>query len=331
MSSSLTASPAQQGLRLAALVRWVTPAALIALLIAFSIASPTFRTVGNIEHIFVNNFTLPAIVALGMTVVISAGGIDLSVGTAADIAAMIAVTLMAAGHGLALSLAVGLAGAVGVGIVVAILIAGLGISPFLATLGVLFVGESVQQLATNGGTPIYLVSNFPAAGLAALAHGTLLGLPVPLWIVLAAAILVQILLRHTVFGRHVRASGAAPDVARYSGLPVKRTIAWVYLLSAFLCGVSGLLLAATVKSYVPLSGNAFLLDAIGAVFVGTTISREAQPNVLGTLLGMFLFGMLHNGLLLIGWNFYWQQVAVGLLVFAVLAASFAARRLQSYD
>jgi ribose transport system permease protein len=328
MSSTLTAD---RRLALAGLVRWVTPAALILLFVLFAVASPTFRTPGNLLHILVNNFTLPALVALGMTVVVSAGGIDLSVGTAADIAAMVSVTLMATGHGLALSLAGGIAGALGVGVADAVLISVLGISPFLATLGVLFVGESVQQLATNGGTPIYLVSDFPAAGLTTLAHGTALGVPVPLWILLAAVILVQVLLTRTPFGRHVRTIGAAPQVARYSGLPVRRATWLVYLLSALLCGVSGLLLAATVKSYVPLSGNAFLLDAIGAVFVGTTISREAKPNVPGTLLGVFLFGMLHNGLLLIGWNFYWQQVAVGLLVFAVLGASFVTRRLQTAD
>jgi ribose transport system permease protein len=327
----MSASIAAPRFRITELVRWVTPSALILLFVIFAVASPTFRTPGNLLHILVNNFTLPAIVALGMTLVVSAGGIDLSVGTSADIAAMVAVTLMSLGHGLALSLAAGLGGALLVGVVDAALITVFGISPFLATLGVLFVGESVQQLATNGGTPIYLVSNFPAAGLDALAHGTALGVPAPLWIVLAAVIVVQVLLGRTPFGRHVRAIGAAPQVARYSGLPVRRATWLVYLLSALLCGVSGLLLAATVKSYVPLSGNAFLLDAIGAVFVGTTISREAKPNVLGTLLGVFLFGMLHNGLLLIGWNFYWQQVAIGLLVFAVLGASFATRRLQAAD
>jgi ribose transport system permease protein len=318
-------------LRAADFVRIVTPAALILLFVIFAVASPTFRTPGNLLHILINNFTLPAIVALGMTLVVSAGGIDLSVGTSADIAAMVSVTLMAAGHGLALSLVGGLAGALCVGVVDAVLVTGFGISPFLATLGVLFIGESVQQLATNGGTPIYLVSNFPAAGLDFLAHGTVAGVPLPLWIVGAAVVLVQVLLTRTPFGRHVRAIGAEPQVARYSGLPVRRATWFVYILSALLCGVAGLLLAATVKSYVPLSGNGFLLDAIGAVFVGTTISREAKPNVLGTLLGVFLFGMLHNGLLLIGWNFYWQQVAVGVLVFAVLGASFLSRRLQHSD
>ena len=318
-------------LRAADFVRVVMPAALILLFVIFAIASPTFRTPGNFLHILVNNFTLPAIVALGMTLVVSAGGIDLSVGTSADIAAMVSVTLMSLGHGLTLSLLAGLGGALCVGVVDAVLVTGFGISPFLATLGVLFIGESVQQLATNGGTPIYLVSNFPAAGLDFLAHGAVIGLPLPLWSLAAAVVVVQILLTRTPFGRHVRAIGAAPQVARYSGLPVRRATWFVYILSALLCGVAGLLLAATVKSYVPLSGNGFLLDAIGAVFVGTTISREAKPNVLGTLLGVFLFGMLHNGLLLIGWNFYWQQVAIGLLVFAVLGASFFSRRLQHSD
>ncbi|MCB8882217.1 ABC transporter permease [Acidisoma cellulosilytica] len=315
----------------AQLVRVTTPAALIALFLIFAAISPTFRTPGNILHILVNNFSLPALVALGMTLVISAGGIDLSVGVAADIAAMLAVTLMEHGSGLGLSLIAGIGGALVVGLLDALLITVFGISPFLATLGVLFIGESVQQLATNGGTPIYLVSNYPAAGLDYLAHGQILGLPLTLWLVALAVVLVQVLLSSTAFGRHLRAIGAEPRVAWHSGLPVRRTTWLVYLLSALLCGLAGLLLSATVKSYVPLSGNAFMLDAIGAVFVGTTISREARPNVLGTLLGVFFFGMLHNGLLLIGWNFYWQQVAIGLLVFIVLGISFLSRRLQTAD
>jgi len=86
------------------------------------------------------------------------------------------------------------------------------------------------------------------------------------------------------------------------------------------------LLSATVKSYVPLSGNAFLLDAIGATFIGTTLSRERKPSVIGTLLGVLLLAIVKNGLLLVGWNFYWQQVGIGVLVFLVLAASFGLRR-----
>ena len=87
------------------------------------------------------------------------------------------------------------------------------------------------------------------------------------------------------------------------------------------------MLSATVRSYVPLSGNAFLLDAIGATFIGTTVSATHRPRVIGTLLGVLLLGMVRNGLLLVCWNFYWQQVGTGALIFLVLAVSFGTRRL----
>lgn len=303
----------------------VLPVVVLVLAAGFAAASPTFRTAANLEHVLSNNFALPALVSLGMTLAVASGGIDLSVGIAADVAAMVSVMLLASGHGLALALLGGLGGALLVGVADALLITRLRISPFLATLGVLFIGQSVQQLATNGGTPIYLVSGFPAGSLDALARGTVAAIPVPLLIVAAAALGVEVLLGRSVYGRRVRAIGAGQSVARYSGLPIGRTIATTFVLSALLAGAAGILLAATVRSYVPMSGNGFLLDAIGAVFVGTTLDRNGRANVVGTLLGVFLFGMLHNGLLLIGWSFTWQQVAIGLLVLAVLAASFGAR------
>ena len=318
------AAPRTRPLR-AGTVRLVLPVVVLGLAVAFAAASPSFRTIGNLEHVLVNNFALPSLVSLGMTLAVAAGGIDLSVGIAADVAAMVAVMLLARGHGFALASLGGAGGALLVGLADALLITRLSISPFLATLGVLFIGQSVQLLATDGGTPIYLVSGFPSRSLDALAHGAVAGVPVPLLIVAVASWLVQLLLARSVYGRHVRAIGAGGSVARYSGLPIARTVAATFMLSALLAGTAGLLLAATVRSYVPMSGNGFLLDAIGAVFVGTTVAREGRANVGGTLLGVFMFGMLHNGLLLIGWNFYWQQVAIGLLVLAVLAASFGAR------
>ena len=101
------------------------------------------------------------------------------------------------------------------------------------------------------------------------------------------------------------------------------------MLSAVTCGVAGIILSATIKAYVPLSGNASLLDAIGATFIGTTLHSEGRPSVIGTMLGVLLLSIVTNGLWLIGWNFYWQQVGTGVLIFFVLAMSFLGRRLRA--
>jgi len=292
----------------------------------FAIATPTFLSPSNLFNVLVNNVVLLAIVALGLTIVISSGGIDLSVGVSVDLASMVFVMLLAAGHSGLVAVGAGLGAAILVGLLNAVLITRLKISPFLATLGVLFIGQSTQQLATNGGQPIYLITGTPAHQFDLIARSSFLSVPTPVYVLAACAVVVYLLLHRSVFGRQVVALGVQPGVARYSGIRVGRQLSWVYVAGALLAGVTGILLSSTVKSYVPLSGNAFLLDAIGATFIGTTLSSERRPTVLGTLLGVLMLAAMKNGLLLVGWNFYWQQVGIGVLVFVVLAASFALRR-----
>ncbi|WLS10629.1 ABC transporter permease (plasmid) [Shinella sumterensis] len=305
--------------------RYAVVLAFIGLLVAFSLASPTFFTGANLYNVLLNNVVMLAIVALGMTIVITAGGIDLSVGVSVDMASMVFIMLLAAGHGAAFGVAVGLCAAAAVGVLNAILITRLKISPFLATLGVLFIGQSVQQIATGGGQPIYLVTGDFASVFNAIVRTRILGLPMPLIVLAVGLGAVYAALHHSVFGRYVRTFGAQPGVAWYSGIRVPFNMSMVYVACAILCGVAGILLSSTVRSYVPLSGNAFLLDAIGATFIGTTISAERRPSVIGTLLGVALLAIVKNGLLLVGWNFYWQQVGVGVLVFLILALSFGLR------
>ena len=308
------------------LQRFALVAALIAVIAFFAVFAPGFARADNLANVLLNNFALLAIASLGMTLVLSLGAIDLSLGTSIDVASLAFVLLSAHQVGVVPAALGGLAAALVVGAFNGVLIGWLGIAPFLATLGTLFIGQTVQQLATDGGQPEYLLNVTLPPLFSALAHGTFAGLPVPLWIVAVLALGVHVTLAHAALGRQLTALGAQPGVARYSGLPVATITLVTFIASALIYGVVGLILSSTVKAYVPQAGNGYLLNAIGATFIGTTLSPTRRPGVVGTLLGVLLLSLVANGLLLIGWNFYWQQVATGALIFAVLAVSFAQRR-----
>ncbi|WP_208245247.1 ABC transporter permease (plasmid) [Rhizobium sp. T1470] len=310
----------------AGLARYGLILALVVVFSIFSAAAPTFPTLGNLQGILVNNFTLLAIVSIAMTLTVSAGGIDLSVGTAVDFASFAFVSLVLTGEPIAVALLGGLAAGAVVGAFNAILISAIGVSPFLATLGTLFIGRSIQQLLTNGGNPVYL----PPAGVPEafrfLGHGVIAGVPVPLLIAALIIAGVSVLLSRTRFGRVVLSIGIQPSVVRYSGVGRGPHVAATFILAGIIAAVAGIILTATVTVYIPSSGNAFLLNAIGATSIGTTFSPLGRPNVAGTVLGVLLLSIVANGLLLTGLNFYWQQVATGTLIFAVLAFSFINRK-----
>ena len=321
--SGLTLNPRARAVALLErLLPAILPLLVLGIVLFFSLSAPGFLSVGNLSSLVLNNFVLLALVAIGMTWAVAAGGIDLSVGTALDFASLGFVVSLNAGLGLGLAILVALAAGAGAGLFNALLIAGLRITPFLATLGTLFIGTSVQQLLSDGGQPIYIAKDV-LPGISSL---LLLGIPLPLYLVAALAGGYGLVLARGRLGREIQAVGAQPQLAYYSGLAPRRILARVFVGSALACAVAGILLSSTVNAYVPMSGNAFLINAIGAVFMGTTLSRQGRPNVLGTLLGVLFINVIANGLLLIGWNFYWQQVATGSLIFLVLAASFYRRR-----
>ncbi|ELS42709.1 MULTISPECIES: ABC transporter permease [Pseudomonas] len=301
----------------------VLPLLVSVILLFFAINAPGFLSWGNLSSLVLNNFVLLAIVAIGMTLAVAAGGIDLSVGTALDFAGLGFVVTLNGGHGLGAAIAVALLAGGIAGAFNAMLIAGLRISPFLATLGTLFIGTSVQQLLSDGGQPIYIAQG----ALPGISAVLILGVPLPLLVVGLLAGLYGLILARGRLGREILALGTQPQLAYYSGLPTRRIAVQVFFASALACAVAGILLSSTVNAYVPMSGNAYLINAIGAVFIGTTLSRQGRPNIPGTLLGVLFINVIANGLLLIGWNFYWQQVATGALIFLVLAFSFTSRHL----
>ena len=321
--NTLAATPVSR-LFLSRTLRGILPLLIVVIVGFFAATAPGFLTLGNLSSLLLNNFVLLAIIAIGMTWAVAAGGIDLSVGTALDFASLAFVVVLNGGHGLAIAIPAALLAGVLVGGFNAGLIAGLGITPFLATLGTLFIGISVQQLLSEGGQPIYIAQSV----LPGLTGMTWLGVPLPLWLLLGVAVGYGVILARGRLGREILAVGTQVQLARYSGLSIRVISLKVFIASALACAVAGIVLSSTVNAYVPMSGNAFLINAIGAVFMGTTLSRTGRANIPGTLLGVLFINVIANGLLLIGWNFYWQQVATGALILLVLAFSFASRRLQ---
>jgi ribose transport system permease protein len=328
-SNSISPTGASRHRPLALLARYGLVIALVLVSAVFSATTPSFLTAGNLQSLLVNNFTLLAIVSIAMTFAVSTGGIDLSVGTAIDFASFAFVSLVLAGEPVAIGLLGGLAAGAVVGAFNAILISGIGVSPFLATLGTLFIGRSIQQLLTNGGNPVYLPQSGIPEAFRFLGRGNIAGFPVPLLIAIIVIIAAAIIFDRTRFGRVALAIGIQPNVVRYSGIRLDRNVAVTFILTGLIAAIAGLILTATVTVYIPSSGNAFLLNAIGATFIGTTLSPLGRPNVAGTVLGVLLLSVVANGLLLTGLNFYWQQVGTGTLIFAVLAFSFINRKTAS--
>jgi len=300
--------------------RLVAPGTLALILIVFSVLSPVFFSAGNLVGIL-GQVALLALVAIGLTLVVRAGGIDLSIGVALDLGALASAWLIHDGYRAWVAVAGGLLFALAVGLVNALLIVVLRIPAFLATLSVWFVGTSVQQLLTSGGAPIYLSAPLVPDGFAVIGRGYFLDVDAAVINAASIAVAVALLLGITRYGRKLTMAGEQPSAAKISGLRINALIISAYLLCAVIAGFAGVVLAARSNGYVPGSGQAYLMDAIGAVFIGATISRYGRVSVGGTLIGVVIFGLLDNGLNLIGLSFFWQDLARGLVLLAILLAA----------
>lgn len=290
------------------------------LCVYFSIASPVFATGSNLASLL-SASALLAVVSMAMTLVVRAGGIDLSVGVALDVGAMAAIALISSGYVAWVAVIGGLLAGFVVGAANAVFIVVLRVSPFLATLSTMFIAQSFQNVVTQGGSPTYLLPSANPPEFQVIGKGQALGLEVPVLIAAGVLFAGWFVLERVVLGRAITAVGVQTSVARIAGVPVRVVTASVYVLSSMICALAGIVLAARLGSFVPLSGGYYLLDSIGAVFIGTTLQKESLPNVPGTLVGVLIFGVLANGLNLIGLSFYWQGFARGLVLLIVLGLS----------
>jgi ribose transport system permease protein len=301
--------------------------AFMVMVAVFSVLLPdTFPTIRNLINIS-QQLSMLAVVAFTMTIVMAMGDFDLSVGSMASLAGIIAAVAMretgSVSLGIALALLVGVAG----GLFNGWLVAKRGILPFVATLGTLTIFSGLAFLAADGKT--IFGSDIPAA-FANLAKG---GIPLPgsgqpavllpnLTLMAALVLgLAWFALEKRPFGRHLYVIGNNRDAARLAGIPVERLRLAAFALTGLGAALAGLMYAARVASANPVQGSGLMLDAIAAVFLGMTMDRQNEPRVLNSLVGVAMLGVLANGLTQLSVNSYVREVLVGAIILAAVASS----------
>lgn len=298
-------------------------AVLVVLIFAFSLAAPSFISDNNILNLL-QSVAVIAVLSIGQTFVIITAGIDLSQGAVIGLSGVLGAGVMGATGGIGsivLGIAVALAVGLGVGLLNGLLTAFTRVPAFIVTLGTLSIVRGVALLVT-GGEPIYqLPSAFNAFGTGALGV-----FPDIILVSLVLAFFGQILLGRTRFGRSVYAVGSNPRAASLSGLPVRRNVVLVYVMSGVLSAIGGVLLTAYVNSALPTAGANYELDSIAAVVIGGGSLFGGQGTVWASMLGVLLIGILANGTDLLGVSSYSQTVILGCVVIgAVFVDSFRKR------
>lgn len=282
---------------------------------------PSFLKADNLLNI-ANQIAVIAIIAIGMTMVIIAGGIDLSVGSLAALSAVLAsrmirdhaggVEASAGGMVVACLVAIGLCGLIGT--LTGGLITGCGIPPFIVTLAMMLVASGIASILSEGQSIYQIPESFVWLGRGA----DLFGLPNAVVLMLVLYGLAHVLMSRTTLGRYLYAVGGNREAARLSGVPVQRVLLFAYAASGLLAGLGGVIMASQLKSGSPTYGAMYELYVIAAVVVGGTALSGGEGKILGTLIGAFIIAVIQNGMNLTNIESYTQKVVLGLVILAAV-------------
>jgi ribose transport system permease protein len=286
---------------------------LVGLFAFLSLASPHFLSQTNLSSV-VRQTAVINTMALGMTMIIIAGGIDLSVGSILAMGGLLGTMSMERGAPIPAGVLAGIAAGMFWGFLNGFLTTRLRINPFIVTLGTLGIVRGLA-LIISGGLPVHRIPS----GFAYLGEGSLLGFPFVLWLLAACAALVHVILEHTRLGRYAFAIGSNPEAAIYAGVNVNLVTTAVYTIAGMLTGLAGMIEASRLMTGQPTAGQGYELQAIAAVVIGGGSLRGGEGTVIGTLIGAFIMGLLANGSDLLGITPYVQQAIIGAVIIAAVA------------
>jgi ribose transport system permease protein len=286
----------------------------IVLAVVLSLISPYFFTERNMFNILDQSVVL-GIVAVGMTLVILTGGIDLSVGSVAGLCGIILAILLKADFPIAVAIPLAIACGAAIGLLSGVLIAIFGLAPFVVTLGVMAIARSLAYIISGQRS----LSGLPM-GLQDIVYTTVLGIPVNVIFLLALYVATWFWLTYSKGGRTIYAVGSNIEAARAAGLNTLYYSIFPYVASGALAAVAMTFSLAQIMSADPIGGNQLELDAIAAVVIGGASLYGGRGSIVGTLMGVLIMVMIRNGLNLLGVSPFWQGTAIGTIIIVALLA-----------
>lgn len=325
MTSAPTLTP---GVRMSDLLRRNAAIAVIVVVIAvFAVANPNFLTVGNLSSILLS-ITVSAFLALAVTFSLVVDGFDVSIGSTTSLATIAAASVMIEWRGETwLAILVPILCGVAVGLVNGFLIVKLGLPDLLATLAMLFVISGVQRTLTGGKS----ITPSPDSGIITpsfsfIGKGDVLGIPFPVILLVVVAVLSWLFLSRTTLGRSMYLVGGNEEAARHLGLPVGRLRVLAYVISGVLASIGGIVLTSRIGAGQIEAGAPLLMDAVAAAYVGYALFGQKKPSVVGTVLGAVLIGVLLNGLTMLKFPYFAQDIVKGGVFIMALAFAFVQTR-----
>ncbi len=304
--------PARPSIGAIILTTWDRYGILIALLVVALVIGtlePVFFSPINILNV-IRQMSIIGIIAIGETMVILLGGIDLSVGAVAAFTGAVAAKLLVeVGSSIPLAMAAALVAGLGIGFANGFISRKGGMHPFIVTLGTLSIFRGLT-LIIAGGRPI---SGLPEAFLW-LGGGEIGPIPAPVILLLGLVVAFGFMLRRTTFGRKIYAIGGNEEAARLSGIAVDRIYITAFAIAGLLSALGGVVLTSRLNSAELVAGQGYELDVIASVVIGGTSLFGGVGTVYGTLVGALLIGVISNGLNLLGVSSYWQLVVKGLVI-----------------
>ncbi|EOL9010688.1 ABC transporter permease [Cronobacter malonaticus] len=309
--------------------KWGMLLTVVALVALFGIASDNFLDPFNIINIL-RSIAIVTVIAIGVSISLTIGGFDLSVGSTASLANALVISLFVwHGFGTTEAIVITLALCTLVGLFNAFLIVVLKIPDMLATLASLFVIQGVAMTYSYGGSitqNMVLPSGEMAEGVIPDAFSLLGQVPVIVIVMLVVTVVAQLGLSLTTHGRRMYAIGGNPEAARLSGIRITRYKVAAYFIASLLAGLGGILLASRIGSSQVNAGSGYLMDAVAAAWIGFSLAGSGKPNALGTLVGAVILGVLSNGLVMLSVPYYAMDIIKGLVLAGALAITYIQRR-----